>query len=185
MCTDRLDVLQEVFGADYRTSMIGKTIEVQGKPEGLCWGQAGEIQIFLARQVRPVQSAQFAAGTQVWVPPVRYAPPSPPPPTRAENDAAVLEFAKVVAEDRQRRARGRLTNACATQSSNAFAANPGNVDAINKEHAACIGRVGAEVQREGQRAQECAIQAMKGDPRRSGRDPDGFYRDVDACMGTP
>lgn len=54
VCTDRLDVLQELFGADYRTSMIGKTIEVQGKPEGLCWGQAGEIQIFLARQVRSV-----------------------------------------------------------------------------------------------------------------------------------
>jgi hypothetical protein len=35
VCTDRLDILQEVFGADYRRSMIGKTIEVQGKPEGM------------------------------------------------------------------------------------------------------------------------------------------------------
>ena len=63
VCTTRLDVLQETFGADFRTSMIGKTIEVQGRPIGVCWGQAGEIEFGLARQVRPVESAQFAAGT--------------------------------------------------------------------------------------------------------------------------
>jgi len=184
VCTDRLDILQEVFGADYRRTMIGKTIEVQGKPEGLCWGQLGEIQIFLARQLRPVQSAQFAAGTRLWIPPARYVAPAPPPPTRAQDDAAVKAFARVVADERQRREGSRLRLACAEQSDKAYAANPADRETISKEYVACKGRAEAELQKLGQRAQDCAIQAMNGDPQRSGRDPDGFYRDVDACMGT-
>jgi hypothetical protein len=184
VCTDRVDVLQELFGADYRTSMIGKTIEVQGKPEGLCWAQVGEIQIFLARQVRPVPSAQFAAGTRVWVPPARYVAPSAPPPTPAQNDAAVLAFAKVVAEDRQRGEGSRLRNVCNEQMDKALAANPADRERIIGERPACLRRADAELQKFGERVQACAIQAMKGEPQRSGRDPDGFYRDVDACMGT-
>ena len=68
VCTTRLDALQEVFGADYRTSLIGKMIEVQGKPRGVCWGQAGEIEFFLARQVRPVDATQFAARASAAAP---------------------------------------------------------------------------------------------------------------------
>ena len=185
VCTDRLDVLQELFGADYRTSMIGKTIEVQGKPEGLCWGQAGEIQIFLARQVRPVPSAQFAGGTRIWVPPTRYTAPAPPPPTRAQDDADVLAFAKVVAEERQRGEGSRLRGVCTEQMDKALTANPADRERIIGERSACLRRADVELQKFGERVQACAIQAMKGDPRRSGRDPDGFYRDVDACMGAP
>ena len=90
VCTERLDILTEQFGADFRTGMIGKVIEVRGVPNLLgtvCWGQWGEIQIFLARQVRQVQSAQFAAGTRVWVPPPVNVPPARPAPPPAPSAA--------------------------------------------------------------------------------------------------
>jgi hypothetical protein len=185
VCTDRLDVLQELFGVDYRTSMIGKTIEVQGKPEGTCWAQVGEIQIFLARQLRPVPSAQFAAGTRVWVPPARYLAPAPPPPTRAQDDAEVVAFSKVVAEDWLRRESSRLRDVCNVQMDKALAANPADRERIIGERSACLRRADADGRKASERVEACAVQAMKGDPRRSGRDPDGFYRDVDSCMGTP
>ena len=185
VCTDRLDVLQELFGADYRTSLIGKTIEVQGKPEGLCWGQVGEIQIFLARQLRPVPSAQFAAGTRVWLPPPPYVAPAAPPSTQAQNDAAVMAFAKVVAEDRQRGESSRLRRVCSEQMDSALASNPADRERIINERIACLRRADGELQKFGERVQSCAIQAMKGEVQRAGRDPDGFYRDVDACMDTP
>ena len=87
VCTERLDILTEQFGADFRTGMIGKVIEVRGianLPGTVCWGQLGEIQLFLARQVRQVPSAQFAAGTRVWVPP----PAGPVPPAEACADCS-------------------------------------------------------------------------------------------------
>jgi hypothetical protein len=104
VCTTRLDVLQEVFGADFRTSMIGKTIEVHGKPQGLCWAQAGEIEILLARQVRPVESAQFAAGTRTWAPPAPYVAPPPPPPTREQMAAETAQMVSLVGQEMKRRA---------------------------------------------------------------------------------
>ncbi len=70
VCTTSLDIFQDVFGADFRTSMIGKSIEVRGEPGGaFCRALRGSIGVTLARQVRPVPSAQFAAGTRAWVPP--------------------------------------------------------------------------------------------------------------------
>jgi hypothetical protein len=65
VCTTRLDALRDAFGADFRTSMIGKTIEVEGKPRGLCSGQIGKIEFVLARQVRPVGWAPSSTGTSV------------------------------------------------------------------------------------------------------------------------
>jgi hypothetical protein len=83
MCTGRLDILRERFGADFRTSMVGKPIEVRGHPGGDCNRELG-MNILLAHHVRPVPSALFAADARVWVPPP--AAPPPPPPTPAEVD---------------------------------------------------------------------------------------------------
>lgn len=76
VCTTRLDVLEEVFGADFRTSLIGKTIEVEGKPQGSCWGELGKIELFLSRQVRPVESGQSSTGTRASPPPREAATPA-------------------------------------------------------------------------------------------------------------
>jgi hypothetical protein len=93
VCTEQLDILTEQFGADFRSGMIGKVIEVRGianLPGTVCWGQLGEIQLFLARQVRQVPSVQFAVGTRVWAPPPVSAPPArpapPPVPSAAEAE---------------------------------------------------------------------------------------------------
>jgi hypothetical protein len=63
VCTTRPDVFQDVFGADFRAGMIGKTIEVQGETRGggsnTCRGLLGSIEIALAHHVRPVQSTRF------------------------------------------------------------------------------------------------------------------------------
>jgi hypothetical protein len=87
MCTDRPDILQERFGADFRTSMLGKSIEVRAETGGAyCRGSLlSSMQIYLAHEVRPVPSAQFAAGTRFWVPPPSAVPP--PSISRAEKDA--------------------------------------------------------------------------------------------------
>ena len=104
VCTTRLDIFQDVFGADFRTSMIGKSIEVQGEPfygTGACG-----IGITLARQVRPVPSAQFAVGTRFWVPP----PSAVPSFTPAETAALQAKWE----EDLQRR------HVCAEQAAKAY-----------------------------------------------------------------
>jgi hypothetical protein len=75
-CTTRVEVLQDAFGADFRTSMIGKTIEVEGKPRGLCSGQLGKIEFFLARQVRPVGWAASGAVTSASPPSAQTSTPN-------------------------------------------------------------------------------------------------------------
>lgn len=181
VCTERLDILQDLFGADFRTGMIGKPIEVQGRADGLCWGQLGEIQIYLARQVRPVQSAQFDASTRAWVPPAPYLP-ARPAPTRADVDAAVAEGAKAAAYFIQSQAGSRLRAACVEQSDKARAANPGNQETINQEYFACMRRVDADAQKEGQKADGCARELLKDNPQRMGRDPEGFYKALEVCL---
>jgi hypothetical protein len=65
VCTSKPDVFETLFGADFRTSMIGKTIEVEGEiaPGNECRGLRASIRVTLARQVRLVPSAQFEPGT--------------------------------------------------------------------------------------------------------------------------
>jgi hypothetical protein len=180
VCTTRLDVLQEVFGADFRTSMIGKTIEVRGKPQGLCWAQAGEIEIFLARQVRPVESAQFAAGTRTWAPPAPYVAPPPPPPTREQMSAETAQMVNLVGQEMKRRAQSRLNNACANEANKRFAENRA-VDPIKErqESAACAARAQAGAEQEGQKAETCARELLTRDPRMR---TDAIYEGVAACM---
>jgi hypothetical protein len=76
VCTSKPDVFETLFGADFRTSMIGKTIEVEGEiaPGNECRGLRASIRVTLARQVRLVPSAQFEPGR---VP--RFAPVTPEP----------------------------------------------------------------------------------------------------------
>lgn len=136
MCTKRLDILQERFGADFRTSMVGKPIEVRGSPGGDCNREQG-MNILLAHHVRPVSSALFAADVRVWVPaPVEVKPP-PPPPSAEGLAASIVHGAKVMGADLQFREQGRMRAACAEQNDKAYKANPGNLDAINKEYFAC------------------------------------------------
>jgi hypothetical protein len=45
-----------------------------------------------------------------------------------------------------------------------------------------MGRVDAEAQKEGQKAEACAQELLKDNPQRMGRDPSGFYSALDACI---
>jgi len=65
VCTSRPDIFETLFGTDFRTSMVGKTIEVEGEiaPGNECRGLRASIRVTLARQVRLVPSAQFEPGT--------------------------------------------------------------------------------------------------------------------------
>ena len=162
MCTARLDILRERFGADFRTSMVGKPIEVVGDPGGVCGRELG-MKILLAHQVRPVPSAMFAADARLWVPPPVASPPPPRAPTNAEIEANIAAQAKLVALDVERRAKSDLRLACAEQADKAHAANPRNQDAINKEYYACKAAAeGAGAKQEGQKAHDCTLQVLKG-----------------------
>ena len=188
VCTERLDILTEQFGADFRTGMIGKVIEVRGianLPGTVCWGQLGEIQLFLARQVRQVPSAQFAAGTRVWVPPPRYVPPAKPAPTAAESAASNAEDVRTMGtlaySQVELRAKGRLSAACSAQHEKAVAAHPGNRVTIDNEYAACRGSVNTNARAEAQRGALCAQQIVGADPESMKRDSAGAWQKIYDC----
>ena len=65
VCSSRPDIFETLFGTVFRTSMIGKTIEVEGEiaPGNECRGLRASIRVTLVRQVRLVPSAQFEPGT--------------------------------------------------------------------------------------------------------------------------
>ena len=76
MCTSDRAIFREVFGPDFMTSMIGKTVEIEGETQGaVCRGLMSSIRVTLAHQVRPVKSTQFEAGS---VP--KFVPLIPEPP---------------------------------------------------------------------------------------------------------
>jgi hypothetical protein len=189
VCTERLDILQEVFGADFQTSMVGKVIEVRGianLPGTVCWGQLGEIQLFLARQVRQVPSIQFAAGSRVWVPPPAAPPPPPrPAPTAAEVAASNADYVRTMGTlaygQVELRARTRLIAACGAQHEKAIAANPGNRVAIDNQYAACRGAVNTNARAEAQRGASCAQQIVGADPESMKRDSAGTYQKIYDC----
>ena len=184
VCTERMDILQEKFGADFRTSMIGKTIEVHGLPFGEeCYGQRASFQIYLGRQIGPVPSAVFAAGTRVWVPPPVVVPPPRPAPTNAELEADLASRATAATSEVEFRARARMNAACEERTNRALTANPGNRDAIVKEYAACRQAANADARSESQKAQACALQIIRADanPDGSSRDFEGLQRALRAC----
>jgi hypothetical protein len=55
MCTSSPDIFQDVFGPNFSTSMIGKTVEVAGELTRVCQSGAG-IRVTLARQLHLVGS---------------------------------------------------------------------------------------------------------------------------------
>jgi hypothetical protein len=144
------------------------------------------MNILLAHQVRQVPSAQFAAGTRVWVPPPAAAPPPPKPaPTPAEIAAQNAEMATAWGRTAygpvELRARGRLLAACGAQHENAFAANPGNRVAIDNEYAACRGAVNANARAEAERGATCAQRLLTADPESMKRDSDGTWQKIYDC----
>jgi len=189
VCTTSPDIFQDLFGADFRTSMIGKSIEVRGLPWGVdCRGLLGGIDITLARQVRPVPSAQFAAGTRFWVPPpvVVFVPPPRPAPTNAEIEASIDTAANSLAWDEEFRTKGQWRNACLQQGEKAYAANPGNQVAIGQQTAACMEavdrRLAQEAPQQAQKAQACVRQLRKAYPNGPSDDPAGHQREWLACV---
>ena len=72
VCTTNPDIFQDVFGKDFLTSMVGKTIEVQGETYGA--GRVGALKaavpITLARQIRLVQAAPGSQAAPVSEAPV-------------------------------------------------------------------------------------------------------------------
>jgi hypothetical protein len=55
VCTSSPDIFQDIFGPDFRSSMIGKALEVEGEvTRAYCNGEKGGIRVTLARQVHSV-----------------------------------------------------------------------------------------------------------------------------------
>ena len=54
VCTVGTDILEGMFGPDFRTRMIGQVHEVRGEYGEGCMGWKGSIRITLAQQVRKV-----------------------------------------------------------------------------------------------------------------------------------
>ena len=77
VCTTNPDILQDVFGKDFLTSMAGKTIEVQGETwgGGICGSLKAAVPFTLARQIRLVPVSLAAPGSQAA--PVSEAPVVP------------------------------------------------------------------------------------------------------------
>ena len=172
--------------------MIGKVIEVRGSAYGAgsnCWGQLGEIQIYLAREIRQVPSVQFAAGTRVWVPPPVFVPPPRPPRTPAELEADKAESVRAAGTSAygqvQLRAKSRLSDACVAQHEKAIAASPGNREAIDKEYFACQQSVNARARSEAERASVCAQELVTADPDSFRRDLDGTWQAIYDCAEAP
>ena len=77
MCTSRPEILQDLFGPDFSSRMIGKTVEVEGEvTEHNCESTAG-IWVTLSHQLHVVGPGQVPTAAPVWVRPSPSAPPIP------------------------------------------------------------------------------------------------------------
>ena len=146
VCTSSQDIFEDRFGADFRTSMIGKTIEVEGESQGAnCRGLRGSIRITLAWQVRPVQSARFEPGT---VP--KFVPLTPEPPKLTPEQVEALrvrqekeaddanKYIQKIQEDSRKQA------TCAEQSDE-FAKTHSDLFERRKENCDCLKANGVKV----------------------------------------
>jgi hypothetical protein len=137
VCTSDRAILQERFGPDFMTSMIGKTVEIEGETQGaVCRGLMSSIRVTLAHQLRPVKSTQFETAS---VP--RFVPPPPPPvkpvtaEDRAANEASVAAANKYF-DDLKKKSEQQA--ACVKESEQFTTAHPGDIDLIRKEYYACL-----------------------------------------------
>jgi hypothetical protein len=146
MCTSDRAILREVFGPDFMTSMIGKTVEIEGETQGaVCRGLMSSIRVTLAHQVRPVQSARFEPGT---VP--KFVPPTPEPPKLTPEQVEALrvrqekeaddanKYIQKIQEDSRKQA------ACAEQSDE-FAKTHSDLFERRKENCDCLKANGVKV----------------------------------------
>ena len=146
VCTSSQNIFEDLFGADFRTSMIGKTIEVEGETQGAyCRGLRGSIRITLARQVRPVQSARFEPGTVSKFVPLTPEPPKLTPEqveasrVRGEKEADdANKYIQKIQEDSRKQA------ACAEQSDE-FAKTHSDPFERRKENCDCLKANGVKV----------------------------------------
>ena len=146
MCTSDRAILREVFGPDFMTSMIGKTVEIEGETQGaVCRGLMSSIRVTLAHQVRPVKSTQFEAGS---VP--KFVPPTPEPPklTPEEVEASRVRHEKE-ADDantyvQKLQEDSRKQAACAEQSDE-FAKTHSDPFERRKENCDCLKAGGVKV----------------------------------------
>ena len=137
VCASGREIFQSVFGPDFLTSMVGKTIEVEGESQGaFCRGLRGSIRITLAHQVRPVKSVQFEAGA----PPKFVPPPAQPvaPATAAEDARNRQAYDAQVQYLQELERKKKHTDACVAQSEQFAKAHAGDVDLIRKEYNACL-----------------------------------------------
>jgi len=146
MCTSDRAILREVFGPDFMTSMIGKTVEIEGETQGaVCRGLMSSMRVTLAHQVRPVKSTQFEAGS---VP--KFVPPTPEPPKLTPEQVEALrvrqekeaddanKYIQKIQEDSRKQA------ACAEQSDE-FAKTHGDLFERRKENCDCLKANGVKV----------------------------------------
>jgi hypothetical protein len=93
ICADDPTILSDVFGTNYSTSLVGKTIEVEGEVNrGACATAAG-IHMLLARQVKTVTPGMAITKGQTWIPSTATVQPLAPPATTAAPPSPVAPAA--------------------------------------------------------------------------------------------
>jgi hypothetical protein len=54
VCTYGTDILEEMFGPEFRSRLVGQTLQIQGEVGLHCKGTDGSIAITMAQQIRTV-----------------------------------------------------------------------------------------------------------------------------------
>ena len=85
LCATDGAVLGDVFGANYATSMVGKTVEMEGELNGGTCNAAVGINVELAHQVRLVTASTPETKGQTFTPKFGPAPAGPGPATPISN----------------------------------------------------------------------------------------------------
>lgn len=186
VCTERLDVLQDVFGPNYRTGMVGRAVEVRGSLGrrffgGSCSGRSGSMALVLAREISTVSSAQFPAGRRAWTAPATPGAQPPPVLTASQTEEQLRLRASTVVGEVRRVAGSRLSKACVDQMEGAKSAN--SIEYANNlyRYQQCQKAVIPESEKESQRGFECARNFILADPASDTRDREAFLQRVVAC----
>lgn len=78
VCTSDQSIFSDVFGQNFPTAMVGKTVELQGEVNRGACGTAAGIQVSLTRQFKEVKPGMVAAKGQTWVPTLQAVPSAAP-----------------------------------------------------------------------------------------------------------
>jgi len=108
MCTFDTTILSEVFGTNFATAMVGKTIELEGEMNRKSCEAAGGVRLLLARQLKVVTPGMAMVNGQKWTavqtavvaaqpaPATQPLPASPSPPTQEDAAARLASRAEAV-----------------------------------------------------------------------------------------